>query len=292
MIRGKCCRVGFENERVSPERKQLGFGAETSSVHALAQEKHHRFGGGFYANGEQDRGQQRLSQLNPRPLDEWRGAQIAGLAIQDLEFDRITSSSVAEPSPRTGSGGRDSAWWEKERGKRSSGASSRQPSAGVSMPQYDGPYEEEAKLFRPPLFLKCGPLLRYTGVRREESGREIWRGSVMIVTEDGQCDYSSVPTLRLFAQPMELFQPPTKEMLQSGHEIPPEYEDPVAGQVKVSRTGRPLYVRPVHELPLGVDLSREENNQGLYAATRTPVLGPQSTSGPGPYALFCWSCSP
>ena len=102
----------------------------------------------------------------------------------------------------------------------------------------------------------------------------------MIVTEDEHSDYSSVPTLRIFAQPMDLLQAPPRHLQESGHELPPEFEDPIAGQVKISRTGRPLYVRPVHEIPGGTDLSRQENNQGLYAATRTPLLGPQFSSGP------------
>ncbi|KAF2863373.1 hypothetical protein K470DRAFT_210684, partial [Piedraia hortae CBS 480.64] len=55
------------------------------------------------------------------------------------------------------------------------------------------PYEEDAKNFSPPLYLRCGPLLRYTGMRREKmvSGRarEVWRGSIMIVTDDRQSDH-------------------------------------------------------------------------------------------------------
>ncbi|KXL46788.1 MAG: hypothetical protein FE78DRAFT_145428, partial [Acidomyces sp. 'richmondensis'] len=67
------------------------------------------------------------------------------------------------------------------------------------MPQLDGPYEEEAKHFRPPLFLKCGPLLRYTGLRRN-GPREIWRGSILIVTDDRQSDFSSGPPSRVRAR--------------------------------------------------------------------------------------------
>ncbi|KAI3475345.1 hypothetical protein L1887_63279 [Cichorium endivia] len=60
--------------------------------------------------------------------------------------------------------------------------------------------------------------------------KEIWRGSVMIVTEDAASEYPIPPTLRMFAQPMDLHQP-TQSL---GQEIPPEDEDPLAGQVKVS----------------------------------------------------------
>ena len=52
----------------------------------------------------------------------------------------------------------------------------------------------------------------------------------------------------MFAQPMDLQPQPPKEVLESGQEVPPEFEDPVAGQVKLSRTGRALYVRPVHDI--------------------------------------------
>lgn len=101
----------------------------------------------------------------------------------------------------------------------------------------------------------------------------------MVVTEDGQSDYSSTPNLRIFGQHSDLHQPPSRELLQSGQATPSQLRDPVAGQVKISRTGRPLYVRPAHELDGEVDLSREENNGGLFAATRTPTLGLSYSAG-------------
>ncbi|KAH8144723.1 uncharacterized protein LAJ45_11224 [Morchella importuna] len=64
--------------------------------------------------------------------------------------------------------------------------------------------------YSPPLHVKCGPLLRYTGLRRDgkqsnessaKDERETWRGSVMIVTTDDQSDYTTVPRIRLFVQP-------------------------------------------------------------------------------------------
>ena len=246
----------------SPERRQRGYGAETSQAHAQAQDKHHRFGDMFHHRDHQ----QRSYVPSSKPLDDWRNAQVAQLTVSDLEFDRDASAGARDA--------RNDPWWEKDRSRRtSSSGRSGQP------PQMDGPYEEEAKQFRPMVFLKCGPLLRYTGIRKE-GAREIWRGSVMIVTEDAQSDYSSTPTLRLFAQPAELHQPPPRELLESGQEIPPEFRDPVEGQVKISRTGRPLYVKAVHELQTGVDLSKTENNSGLYSATRAPMLGSQYSAGP------------
>jgi hypothetical protein len=207
-----------------------------------------------------------------RPLEDWRKASIGKLTLADLDLDNIPPP---RPIPQPQNGETDAAWWEKN-GRRVSAGATRQGSG-----QYEGPYEEEAQSFRPALFLKCGPILRYTGLRQESSttsgkSREIWRGSVMIVTENAASEYTVPPVLRMFAQPMDLHTHPTNA---AGHEIPPEEEDPVIGQVKVSRTGRPLYVRPAVDLEPNIDLSREENNSGLFSATRTPLLGPQSTSG-------------
>ncbi|KAI5800657.1 hypothetical protein FPQ18DRAFT_252998 [Pyronema domesticum] len=63
--------------------------------------------------------------------------------------------------------------------------------------------ERRAK-FSPPLYVKCGPLLRYTGLRRDDApsgsssgGRETWRGSVMILCEDERSTYNPAPYLRL-----------------------------------------------------------------------------------------------
>ena len=131
--------------------------------------------------------------------------------------------------------------------------------------------------FSPPLYLKCGPLLRYTGIRREavatrpgqpkRRDREIWRGSVMIVTTDAASSNSTPPTLRLFAQPKSLL-PPPPETLGSGEELPHEYIDPIAGHPKCGRNGQTLYVRPVEFLPEELDLSRDESDKGLFSRTR------------------------
>lgn len=63
----------------------------------------------------------------------------------------------------------------------------------------------DSQLFRPNLSVKCGPLLRYTGLRRDntsatpaQGGRETWRGSVMILTTDSGSEYSPTPSLCLF----------------------------------------------------------------------------------------------
>lgn len=59
----------------------------------------------------------------------------------------------------------------------------------------------EPKTFTPPLSVRCGPLLRYTGLRRDDTPkgeRETWRGSAMIVTNDDSSTYSPIPILRLY----------------------------------------------------------------------------------------------
>ena len=97
--------------------------------------------------------------------------------------------------------------------------------------------------FKPKLFLKSGPLLRYCGLRQEKKqgripkdtprpSREIWRGSVMIVTEDSGSSYDLAPTLRLFVQPMDLLPPPPAQVDGEMGELAPEYIDPLAGLPK------------------------------------------------------------
>lgn len=250
-------------------REQVAFSAP-ANVHDHQDKQHHGVRGFFHRGHEPRRGYQ-----PSMPLEDWRNAKPAVLTADDIDFGPARTSP-----PENG----DAAWWEKN-GKRSSSSGSKQV---PDMAQFDGPYEEKANGFEPRLFLKCGPLLRYTGIRRQTirnqrtnavSQREVWKGTVMIVTEDDQSDLERKPTIRIFAQPMDLHTPPPQHLVDSGRELPPEYEDPVAGQTKLSRTGRALYVRPVHDIEGGTDLSREENNQGLFSAQRTPVLGPQATIG-------------
>jgi hypothetical protein len=135
--------------------------------------------------------------------------------------------------------------------------------------------------FKPPLFLKSGPLLRYCGLRREPRtrsarniatpDREIWRGSIMIVTQDSDSSYELAPTLRLFLQPTELLPPPPPQV--DGEGLAPEYIDPIAGLPKIGRDGRTLYIRPVEHLEEAKDLSREESDEGLYEMKRSPLDG-------------------
>ncbi|GIZ43850.1 hypothetical protein CKM354_000706300 [Cercospora kikuchii] len=250
-------------------RQQVGFSTDAAATH---EKQHHGIRGFFH----HDHDQRRSYQPTAKPLEDWRNAKPAVLTADDIEFEKTVAKVGLDDS--------NAPWWEKSHKRSSSGGSKTVP----DMAQLDGPYEEKANGFQPRLFLKCGPLLRYTGIRQQTvrnqrtnvvSQREVWKGTVMIVTEDDQSDLARTPVLRLFAQPMDLHTPPPQHLLESGHELPPEYEDPVAGQVKLSRTGRALYVRPVHDIEGDIDLSREENNSGLFSAQRTPVLGPQATMG-------------
>jgi hypothetical protein len=131
-------------------------------------------------------------------------------------------------------------------------------------------------VFNPALYLKCGPLLRYTGIRREKpeshirKGRETWRGSVMVVTDDNLSAYKPVPVLKLFHQPIELLPPPPQQYDGPGEEpLASEYVDPVAGLPKMTRTGGTVYVKPAEDLDLGKDVSMLEDDDGLFEATRT-----------------------
>ena len=136
--------------------------------------------------------------------------------------------------------------------------------------------------FNPPLYLKCGPLLRYTGMRRDKlesphdgqvSVRETWRGSVMIVTADSDSTYTPVPVLRLFPEPMELVPPPPEKVDDDNrNDLPSEFVDPIAGLPKLSRTGKTVYVKPVDDLGEGVDLSYVETDDGLFEETRTAAV--------------------
>lgn len=255
------------------------------NVDSGGERQHHRLGGIFHRNGHEHRDYQQ----SEKPLEDWRKAETGTLLLDDLDLEGAVKAAQKPQKPANAAS--DAAWWEKDQKSRRASENAK-PSPRAAIPQFDGPYEERANGFEPRLFLKCGPLLRYTGMRREAARdggeKEVWRGSVMILTEDDNSDISSAPVLRMFRQDMDLHQPPPRHLLEAGN-VPPDAEDPIAGQVKLSRTGRALYVRPVHDIDGEVDLSRKENNSGLYSATRTSVLGPQGNAvnnGPRPSITF------
>ena len=92
----------------------------------------------------------------------------------------------------------------------------------------------------------------------------------MIVTADDRSTYDPAPTLRLFHQPMQLLPtPPPHFEEEEGEGLEAEYVDPIGGLPKISRTGGTVYVKPVEDLEEGKDVSRIEDDDGLYEETRT-----------------------
>jgi hypothetical protein len=192
--------------------------------------------------------------IAPLMLEEWRASPVGTLVAEDLDLDLLQ---------RSGSGTKK-AWWEES-------SSSRRQRSGSKADAFDGHVDEPTgqTSFNPPLYLKCGPLLRYTGLRRDKNRvgkeQEIWRGSVMIVTIDEQSSYQKPPVLRMFKQPMDLLPPPPSEV--DPNDFNDAYVDPIEGQIKVSRSGKTLYVKPIDEIPENEDLSRVEDDSGLFQAT-------------------------
>ena len=195
--------------------------------------------------------------------EDWRNGGVAKLEAKDLALGTAAAATVAGPSTPT----KDKAWWESSgsstRKKRHSAETRSAPTKAVDV------IDDRHAEFNPPLYLKCGPLLRYCGMK-SHSGREIWRGSVLIVTKDSMSSYQIAPSLRLFSQPRDLL-PPAPERVQ---DLAPEYVDPIAGLTKISRTGRALYVKPVDHLEEGRDLSRIEDDTGLFEESPSPLDGP------------------
>ncbi|KAJ6442690.1 hypothetical protein O9K51_03865 [Purpureocillium lavendulum] len=196
----------------------------------------------------------------PEWLDEWKKGTTGTLSGALLDISR-------EPPLATDM---SKAWWETGRG---GGASTSRRKAEA----FDGEYDDATgpTRFKPQLYLKCGPLLRYCGIRREKfptrsggvSEREIWRGSIMIVTQDAESSYEIAPMLRLFVQDVGLLPRPPHQV---NGELPPEYVDPIAGHPKLGRRGETLYVRPVEHLEEAKDLSRDETENGLFEKARSP----------------------
>lgn len=216
-------------------------------------------------------------------LDEWKKATIGTLSGALLDLDNVPPATVEK----------NSAWWETAPSKRRTSMSSRPSKAEAFEGEYDD--TNAPTRFKPPLYLRCGPLLRYCGIRHDRAparsarngaivDKEYWRGSVMIVTTDADSSYDIAPTLRLFVQPLELLPPPPRVV--SG-DLPPEYVDPIAGHPKLGRKGETLYVRPVDHLDEAKDLSRDETDDGLFEKSRSPpdVPLPEGvTDPPGSFA--------
>jgi hypothetical protein len=192
----------------------------------------------------------------PTYLDEWKQGVVGTLSGSLLDLDEEPIQAVDK----------NATWWESS-SKRRPSVSTRQPKGA-----FEGGSENDQTRtsFKPPLYVKCGPLLRYCGIRDEQPNKEIWRGSVMVVTQDSESSYDTAPTLRLFVQPIELLPPPPAE-LPGGQPLLPEYVDPIAGIPKVGHRGETLYVRPVEHLEEAKDVSMMEPDDGLFELTRSAV---------------------
>lgn len=212
---------------------------------------------------------------SPQWLDEWKKGTVGTLSgtLLDLRAG-LRADHPAGPMER------NNAWLDREQGghhRRNSSMTTRPRKAEAFDGEYDSTNGAPTR-FKPPLYLKCGPLLRYCGLRHEQApprprgpnvpqDREIWRGSIMIVTNDAESSYEIAPTLRLFVQDIELLPPPPHQV---NGELSPEYVDPIAGHPKLGRRGETLYVRPVDHLEEGRDLSYIESEDGLFESTRSP----------------------
>jgi len=240
----------FDLPMAPTTRKSVGFSEPDSDLHHQpSQESRHR----HHFRHDDDDFERRY--IAPLSLEEWKGAPVGALVAEDLDLNAPVRSNST-----------NKAWWEENQASRR-----RRSSGGYAEPTYDGYADQPITQtsFSPPLYLKCGPLLRYTGLRRDNARtgkeKEIWRGSVMIVTIDAESSYTKPPTLRLFKQPMDMLPPPPLEV----DELDPAYVDPIEGQYKVSRTGKTLYVKPVDELAEDVDLSRLEDDTGIFSQYRS-----------------------
>ncbi|RMD39927.1 hypothetical protein DV735_g5209, partial [Chaetothyriales sp. CBS 134920] len=166
--------------------------------------------------------------------DEWKHAKTGRLCLADLVLDKPHDSAS-----------QSQAWWEPNADSKSR----RRARAGASFGLVGDPIDDRTAEFNPPLTLEP----------------QIWRGSVMIVTQDSRSSYPQPPVLRLFSRPKSLLPPPPALVTEA--ELAPEYIDPIAGLEKVSRTGRALYVRPVDHLDEGKDLSQVETDDGLFESS-------------------------
>ncbi|KAK2867907.1 hypothetical protein FQN49_003347, partial [Arthroderma sp. PD_2] len=193
----------------------------------------------------------------PPPVSEWKHAVVGRLCLSDFDL-RVPEMD----RDWRGRGGREARYVHR-------GVESGLPRVSL----------KKNTPFNPPLYLKCGPLLRFTGTTKETvdlpSGpceRDIWRGSIMIVTQDSASFYDTPPTLRIFSQPRDLIPPPPSDV-PGDHAAPlaPEYIDPIAGLGKVGRNGNLLYVKPVDHIEEGLDLCYDETEEGLFERSPSQI---------------------
>lgn len=251
-------------------RQIVGFGGEPTPIEKAPAHHKHRISNILHRGHKAEISSPNGANTQSRYLNEWRQAGTARLTVADLVTDQGSTKT-------------NSTWWEnrKSDNQQSRGAMDRRMDPAVQSDEMGVSSNFSRTTFQPSLYTKCGPLLRFTGIRRggsqeprdrgslSSTRRETWHGSVMIVTLDSQSVYDPAPTLQLFPEPIELLPPPPQQVdAESGHSLPPAYVDPVAGLPKLTRNGSVVYVKPVEDLE-SVDLSRLENDDGLYEKDRT-----------------------
>ncbi|KAL8912335.1 MAG: hypothetical protein Q9171_002622 [Xanthocarpia ochracea] len=248
-------------------RQKVGFGGEPGPEEAAPAQRQHRLSRLLNHRLKHEEVSTAENKQHPRHLNDWKNASIARLTAAD--FASVPASIADAPN-------KYNAWWDKDKSSRRAIANA------TSGDLDDSNINHPATCFEPPLYLKCGPLLRFTGLQRSklqqsEAGRassagerEVWRGSVMIVTSDSESDYATVPELEMFPEPMDLLPPPPHQVkIESGQDLPDAYLDPVAGLPKLTRDGGVVFVRPTEDLDHEKDLSRVESDDGLFERTRT-----------------------
>ncbi|KAI4127395.1 MAG: hypothetical protein LQ338_003226 [Usnochroma carphineum] len=247
-------------------RQKVAFGGEPALTEGAPTQHHHRLSKLLHRTEKAGAAPTGDYTQQPRHLDEWRKASIARLTAAD--FAAVPKSIADAPN-------KYNAWWEKDK-------SSRRSIANATNGETFNNDTLINACFEPPLYLKCGPLLRFTGLQRSRlqhsqtsrstpaADREVWRGSILIVTTDSHSDYSPVPTLELFPEHMDMLPPaPRQANIESGNDLPAAYLDPIAGLPKLTRHGGVVYVRPAEDLDHEKDLSRVESDDGLFEQTRT-----------------------
>ncbi|KAL4781456.1 hypothetical protein BJX76DRAFT_335467 [Aspergillus varians] len=196
----------------------------------------------------------------PPPLSEWKTAPTVRLGASDFDLNALDVD-------------RSKAWWE-------AGTRDRRESRALPKNYQKPPAQKPTshKRFQPLIFMRSGPLLRYAGLKRVTINgpngpinKEIWRGTILIVTKDSISSYEPAPSIRLFSQPMDLLPPPPAQINSEGVQLAPEYIDPTAGLMKIGRDGRPLYVKPVEHTEEQLDLSAIESDDGIYEMSPSAI---------------------
>ncbi|KAL8811843.1 MAG: hypothetical protein Q9200_001486 [Gallowayella weberi] len=247
-------------------RQKVGFGGEPGPDEQAPAQRQHRLSKLLNRSHKDEVVPTDDYKQHPRHLDDWKQASTARLTAAD--FASVPASIADAPN-------KYNAWWDKDK-------SSRRAIANATNMEPDDNINLANTQFEPPLYLKCGPLLRFTGIQttRSQPGqagrgssagdREVWRGSVMILTTDSQSDYTPAPLLEIFPEPMDLLPPPPHNVnAESEQDLPSAYLDPVAGLPKLTREGGVVYVRPTEDLDHERDLSRVDSDDGLFERTRT-----------------------